>query len=95
MIHIADRIQDAKSKLVYGLIRSHGTVSKQDLIQWSGLAPSTMVRILDDLLVEGLIREAGYGESTGGRRPFLYETNPKYAYVLGLEISKGFLPIKC
>lgn len=89
MIRIADRIRDSKAKMVYEFIRYHGTASKQDLLQWSGMTPSTMVRMLEDLLENELIQEIGYGESTGGRRPILYQIYAKYAYVFGLEISRS------
>ncbi len=32
--------------------------------------------------------ESGFGASTGGRRPILYEKNPAYAYIFGVEISR-------
>src|SRR5690606_33327043 len=37
----------------------------------------------------GLIVETGYGESTGGRRPTLYETRADYGYVFGLDVSRA------
>ncbi|MBW4082462.1 ROK family protein [Paenibacillus sp. S150] len=73
---------------MYLSVRKKGTVSKQKLLEESGLTVSTLTRILDELLARGLLLEVGYGESTGGRRPTLYETNPAYGYVFGLEISR-------
>lgn len=49
---------------------------------------STLTRLLEELTSQGLILESGFGISTGGRRPILYEMNPAYAYVFGLEISR-------
>ncbi|MEK4854286.1 ROK family protein [Paenibacillus sp. FSL H7-0756] len=81
-------IANPKAKEIYFTVRKHGTVSKQTLLEESGLTISTLTRILEELLAPGLLLEAGFGESTGGRRPTLYETNPSYAYLLGLEISR-------
>lgn len=85
---IHEIITNPKARDIYFTVRKYGTVSKQSLLDESGLTISTLTRILDDLLSLGLLVEVGFGESTGGRRPTLYETNPSYAYLLGLEISR-------
>jgi predicted NBD/HSP70 family sugar kinase len=84
-----DRIVGGKAKEVYEFIRRLGILSKIDLKEISGLTVSTLTRILEELAALGLILEVGLGESTGGRRPILYRTNPEYAYVFGLEISRS------
>ncbi|WP_019532793.1 ROK family protein [Paenibacillus ginsengihumi] len=87
---IEERIGGRKAKDIYELIRRQGTVSKQELLEQSGLTGSTLTRTLEDLSAQGLILEAGFGDSTGGRRPILYETNPAYGYVFGLDISRVY-----
>lgn len=84
----SDVINGKKAKEVYELIRRRGVISKMDLKEMSGLTVSTLTRLLDDLTEHQLIIEVGLGESTGGRRPILYRTNPQFAYVFGLEISR-------
>ncbi|MEK3903119.1 ROK family protein [Paenibacillus sp. FSL R7-0179] len=88
MLLIHEIIANPKAREIYLTVRTHGTVSKQTLLEESGLTISTLTRILDELLSRELLVEVGFGESTGGRRPTLYETNPSYAYLLGLEISR-------
>lgn len=88
MNRIEDRISNRKSKDIFELVRQVGTVDKQLLLERSGLAPSTLTRVLEELTGKRLLEEVGFGESTGGRRPILYRTNPQYAYALGLEISR-------
>jgi predicted NBD/HSP70 family sugar kinase len=83
-----ERIPVRKAKDIYGLIRLQGTVAKQVLLEQSGLTPSTLTRILEELSEKGILEEVGFGLSTGGRRPILYRTNPQYAYAFGLEISR-------
>ncbi len=87
---IEERITGRKAKDVYKLIRKSGTVSKINLLEQSGMTVSTLTRMLDDLAGQGLIEEVGLGESTGGRRPKLYRTNPRYAYVFGLDVSRTY-----
>lgn len=87
-IEIGQRIAGRKHKEIFEQILKIGTVSKLDLLDQSGLTGSTLTRTLEELTAQGLIVEAGFGESTGGRRPILYETNPDYGYIFGLEISR-------
>lgn len=81
-------ISTRKAKDVYEAIRRRGIISKIDLRDIIGLTPSTLTRLLDELSEQKLILEVGLGESTGGRRPILFRTNPTYAYVFGLDISR-------
>lgn len=82
------RLASRRYKEIYEWIRKQGIVSKTDLLEKSGMTGSTLTRTLEELTTAGLIREAGFGESTGGRRPILYELEAGYAYVFGLEISR-------
>ncbi|WP_010493969.1 ROK family transcriptional regulator [Paenibacillus elgii] len=87
---IEQRIAGRKHKEIFEQIRKQGTVSKIDLLEKSGLTGSTLTRTLEELTAQGVIAEAGFGESTGGRRPILYTVNPDYAYVFGLDISRMY-----
>jgi predicted NBD/HSP70 family sugar kinase len=77
-------------KLIYDRIAEQGTVSKLDLLNEFSLTKSTMTRLLEEMTREGLLVESGFGESSGGRRPILYQINPSYGYILGLEISRMY-----
>lgn len=83
-----DRIGNAKAKMLYALVRRHGTVSKQMLLEQSGMKGSTLTRLLEELAADGWIEEIGFGESTGGRRPILYRVRADRGYVFGLDISR-------
>nr|WP_134754711.1 ROK family transcriptional regulator [Paenibacillus athensensis] len=85
---ITERIANRKAKEIYELIRRQGTVAKTDLLDAAGTTVSTLTRTLEELSGQGLIRESGFGMSTGGRRPILYEINPAYGYAFGVEISR-------
>ncbi len=75
-------------KQVYDRIFEHGTVSKADLLQHFAVASSSLTRLLEDMISQGLIIVSGFGSSTGGRKPVLFQTNPGHRYLLGLEISR-------
>jgi predicted NBD/HSP70 family sugar kinase len=88
MIRPRERIAGRKQKEVFALIHKKGVVSKQELQgsgDWTG---STLTRTLEELTAQGLIEEAGFGESTGGRRPILYRANAAYGVLFGLDISR-------
>ncbi|GGN96988.1 ROK family protein [Saccharibacillus kuerlensis] len=82
------RSQTSIRKDVYRRILELGTVSKAELMQEFTLTSSSMTRLLDDLNAQEIIRVSGLGSSTGGRKPILFQTNPTYRYLLGLEISR-------
>ncbi|WP_199620659.1 ROK family protein [Paenibacillus alkalitolerans] len=88
MIAVRERIGSVKAKQIYSLIRKYRTVSKQFLQEQSGMKGSTLTRLLEDMAQEGWIQETGFGESTGGRRPILYQAHPEQAFVFGLDISR-------
>lgn len=75
-------------KQVFDRISRLGTVSKADLLSDFPLTSSSMTRLLEDMTSQGLIVVSGLGSSTGGRKPILFQTNPKYRYLFGLEISR-------
>jgi predicted NBD/HSP70 family sugar kinase len=89
MYALRDRIGSRKSKEIFDRIRRQRVVSKTDLIEQSGMKVSTLTRSLEELESLGLISEAGLGESTGGRRPVLYQVDSDRLFVLGLDISRA------
>ncbi len=89
-MNISERIFNPKAKEVYMILRRQGTVSRFDLLEQTRLTGSTLTRVLEELIAPGWIEEVGFGESTGGRRPILYRTNPAGGYALGLDISRTY-----
>lgn len=75
-------------KQVFDRISYLGTVSKADLLTHFSLTSSSMTRLLEEMTSQGLIVVSGLGSSTGGRKPILFQTNPTYRYLFGLEISR-------
>lgn len=73
------------------LIRTNKQISKADLAQLTGLSPTACGTIVTNLLEKGHIREAGIGVSKGGRRPNLYELNPKSYYSIGVDIDVDYI----
>lgn len=89
-MRLNERIQGDKAKLIFNFIFKYRSLTKQQLKVKSGLTGTTLTRVLDDLIAQHVIISEQFAESTGGRRPLLYRINPRYGYVLGLDISRAY-----
>jgi len=72
---------------VLDLIRASGKISRVDLARRSALTEPTISKIVKELLSAGLVVQAGYAESTGGKRPMLLKLNDSGVYALGLTLD--------
>jgi predicted NBD/HSP70 family sugar kinase len=90
MIPLTERIPEKKHKDIYDFIRKQPSISKIELLEQTKLSVSTLTRMLEEMCGMRLILEAGFGVSTGGRKPILYQTNSSYGYLFGLEISRTY-----
>ncbi|MEW9672371.1 ROK family protein [Ammoniphilus sp. 3BR4] len=75
-------------KQLYRLIFKHGPITKGSLIELTGMKQSTCTRLIEELLQENVILESGLAESSGGRKPLMYQINPKLYYLIGIDISR-------
>jgi hypothetical protein len=75
-------------ELYFGETLSNSEIS--DRIQMS--IPSS-TKILNELIDEKLITDAGYAPSSGGRRPLLYSLHPDSMYVVGVAMEQLFTRI--
>ncbi|GLX69993.1 ROK family protein [Paenibacillus glycanilyticus] len=81
-------INKTPANRVYTYIAQRGIVSRAELMKEFAMTSSSMTRLLEEMIADNRLQERGFGSSTGGRRPILYETNPTYGYLFGLEISR-------
>ncbi|PIC70294.1 hypothetical protein CSV77_09460 [Sporosarcina sp. P16b] len=86
-------IKDKRLKHLVALIYEYGPLSKSDLMEKAELTTTTCSRLLDDLLTEKIVTESGYGESSGGRKPFLFEINTNFYYLIGIDISRSYTKV--
>lgn len=81
-------VKNKLRKSLYQLIHKKGVVSKVDFIDEINVPNTTLTRMISELENKGLIRMCGYGESSGGRPPTLYEVVPNTGFIAGIEISR-------
>jgi N-acetylglucosamine repressor len=71
---------------ILGLVRNKGPISRTALARLTRLTPATAFSIVDELVQKGLVTESGIGPSQGGRRPMLFEFNPRANVIIGVNI---------
>lgn len=84
-------LRDINSKKILQLVRLHHPCSCSDLAHYSGLSVPTVVSSVARMERKGLIKRAGKGVSSGGRRPDMLAFNEAYGYVAGIEIGEGIV----
>ncbi len=68
-----------------------GGISRAELARQMYLTRSAISSIIDDLKEMGLVDEIEIGPTTGGRRPILLAINPRYGYVVGIDMGATHL----
>lgn len=81
------RIAKANRDHVLNTVRRLGRASVDDLVRLTGRSQPTIMKWLGVLEDEGYLRREGYGQSTGGRRPALFEFDARRALVVGLAVE--------
>jgi predicted NBD/HSP70 family sugar kinase len=79
-----------EGKELLSLFQKKGPLTKQDLLEVVKTNLSTLNRMIQPLEDERLVVEAGIGESSGGRKPVLYDLSASKFYVLGIDISRPY-----
>lgn len=87
----ASVVKDINEQLVLKLIQEKKIISSSDLVQITGMRPSTIFNILKELSQKSLVSFYGKGDSTdkGGKRPYLWQLNKDAFYIIGLDIEVG------
>ena len=73
--------------VLLSVIRQHGPLTRNDLAHLTGLAPSSITRLIRELEQLGLVIQTGKGVSSGGRQPSLVVANPAAGLVVSLDLS--------
>ena len=82
-----------QGRQLFKLIQRNGPLTKNQLIQLTNMKLSTLNRVMQPLIEDNLIIETEIGESTGGRKPVLYDVNPGRYYIIGVDISRTYTQI--
>lgn len=80
-------VRDQNLKVILNLIRSQGEISRAELSRQTGLSRSTVSELTGFMLRQGIIEEAGIGDSRGGRRPILLKIRAKGRLIGAIHVD--------
>ncbi len=72
-----------------------GPLNRVQLGRMTGLSSGGVTNLCAEMLEEGLIVEAGYERSQGGRPRVQLEVNPGFGTVVGVEVGEGGIRAEC
>ncbi|MEV6303906.1 ROK family transcriptional regulator [Actinoplanes sp. NPDC051861] len=81
-------VRDHNSALVLDLVRRGGAISRVELAAQSGLTAQAITKIVNRLLADGLVTEAGRVGSTGGKPRTLLRLDPGARYAVGVHLDR-------
>ena len=91
------RLKNTKNfnrRMILDLIRfTPEGISRAELARQMELTRSAVSGLIAELDAENLVDELKIGATTGGRRPILLSINPKFGYVVGIDMGASHLGV--
>lgn len=86
-------IRQANTHAVLKTLRDEQPISRRDMIQLTGMSPTSITRIVSSLLDSQLVTEGKPPKSSNvrGRKAILLRTNPDAMYTLGFMLDRDFI----
>lgn len=82
-------VKETNLTLIFNLINKHGSISRAELAHVTGLSPTTVSSLAEELIENDIIFETGEGTTTtSGRKPIMLEVNPDGGYIPSVEINE-------
>ena len=78
---------------IFSILQKNGPQTKNNIAHGSKLKLTTLNRIMQPLEEARLVRQSQIGESTGGRKPVLYDVNANKYYLVGIDISRTYTQV--
>ncbi|ULQ55768.1 ROK family transcriptional regulator [Flavihumibacter rivuli] len=83
----------ALKRAIINYLDQHGETTITELTQELNISIPKTTSLINELMVEELIRDYGKIDSTGGRRASLYGLAPEAAYFIGVDIKRYYINI--
>lgn len=80
-------------KAVISYFANTGNSTIADLCKELALSPPKMNNLLNELINDGLVKDYGKIDSTGGRKPNLYGLSPESAFFIGVDVKQNHINI--
>lgn len=90
-IHDQAFVRALNKSVVLNLLRLQTPLSRADLAKISGLTRATVSALVQKLIEDHLVLEAGFGESRPGRPPLLLDLNASGGFAIGADLGVDYL----
>ncbi len=80
--------REHNERLVMRTLYDLGPISRAEVARLTGLTRTTVSDVVAGLLDGGVVREVGWGPSTGGKAPVLVEVDDDARQVVGLDLGE-------
>lgn len=74
-------------KNILRIIYREGGISRNDLIERTGLSLPTVIKFVTEFIGDNAVEEFGTLESTGGRKSSRLRVKPDFAYIVGIDVG--------
>ncbi|MEO6726282.1 MAG: ROK family protein [Blastocatellia bacterium] len=89
----SETARDINRRIVLDLIRTRQPLSRADLARLSGLQPSTISVIAEQLIAEQWLTEGAFGYLPRGRKPRFLHLNVERAGIIGINVRPAITTI--
>lgn len=79
--------------LVLDILKTKSPISRIDIAKMTGMSPTSITRIVNELQLQGYLRETEAVASGVGRKATLLEVRGDVLYTVGIEIDKSLLKV--
>lgn len=81
-------IKNRNKNMILKIIHDNYHISRAEIKRITGLSPTTVSNLVDELIEDGLVKESGVLDTGGvGRKAISVEINPSGMYFAGIEID--------
>lgn len=81
------------ARIILGYLANHGSMTLPELGKQLNISIPKVTVLVNELRNEGLVRDFGKIESSGGRRPNLYGVAADAAYFIGVDVKQSHITI--
>ncbi len=80
-------------KTVISYLAQNGNATVAELCKELNLSAPKVANLVNDLIADGILKDFGKVESTGGRKPNIYGLQPESGFFLGADVQKDHVNI--
>ncbi|HHT68373.1 MAG TPA: ROK family protein [Firmicutes bacterium] len=81
-------VRTYNASTVLKTLYEHGSCSRSQLTELTGMSPATITRIITELMQQGIVLEGTHGKSTGGRRPIYLHIDHTKLYIASVKLVR-------